>query len=250
MWNNSLVMNWHNNPVINWTDLSLMIEFNGMHRSWKWTQIALLKEFLDAQWVENLVLRGAYYRKWLWNSLSDPFSVWRQENWNKDGLIPIRSNKLKRELRYILFKWFKNHLSQKGYAKRGVILLDRWWLWRCMDDATQWVKTSIFDALKIEWTNNLLKSEVPISDLYVVLQPSKEELLKRLTNKEENLTEADREYKKNTIMNQYNWLYQWFLDNEIHIKDHVVHLSSDDDPLSIHNQIVQELKTRNILATI
>ncbi len=225
--------------------LPILIEFNWMHRCWKWTQISMLQETLNKQWIINVDLRWEYYRKWSWKSFGDPYSERWAKNWNSDMLISIKSEKIKRELRYTLLKWFPEYLKQKNYNWKWVILLDRWWLWRCMYNFTQWQKTHISDALTIKWLWTYLINILPVSDLYVVLKPSKEVLLNRIISWEENAY-----YKQRIITTYYELLYQWFEESIEPIKDRVLCISSDDEPEIIHRIIMDEIKNRNIFSNV
>lgn len=204
-----------------------IIEFNGMHRCGKWTQIQLLQNFLDTIWVSNIALRWEYYRKWRWDTIGDPYSERWQKNWNNKDLIYEKSNILKKELRNII-------LEKNSATNKKIILLDRWWMWRCMYDFTQNKHTSMQEALYIN--SNESPTHLPQSDIYIVLQPTKDELLKRTLY--ENV---DIEYKQDTISNHYEKLYEGFQKVKSQIYTNVLHIANNYDPEEIHHTIKETI---------
>ena len=100
------------------------IAFDWMHRCGKWSQIKLLKDYLNTLNINNISVRWEYYREWSWkNNLEDPESIWRKlniHNCNYDE----KSNRLNRELHILYQRSYPNYLKRNN-IDTWVIIQDR-----------------------------------------------------------------------------------------------------------------------------
>lgn len=211
----------------------IIIEFNWMHRCGKWTQIKLLENFLEKKNIFHMSIRWEYYRKWI-GTQSDPSSIRWQKNRNKNDIIPLKSEYIKREIRILLLK----KISQYNRVWwKGFLLLDRWWVGRCMYNYTEWKQTTLEEALKIKGYNKHLPPYLPYSDLYITLQPTKEELILRNKFDIEN-----RGYKDRKIKEDYDKLYEWFNSIKWKIPKPVLHIKWNYTEQETHNKIIKKLE--------
>ena len=112
-----------------------IINFDGLHGSGKGTQILLLEEQLKNSDVSVLVRRGDGMRSGTGEEVSDPYSLWWQQNILRMRQTGIEgsesmaaatesSNRLNAEL-YLARKYFLPNLMRSEGNSHGAIILDR-----------------------------------------------------------------------------------------------------------------------------
>ncbi len=222
------------------------IAFDWMHRSWKWSQIKLLKEYLENNNINNIVVRGEYYRHWSWNHiLEDPYSAWRQKNIFNTN-YQEKSNRLNREL-YILYNRKYPVYLKNNNIKNWVIIQDRSIIWNYLFSMGEWEKiNNNINRFNIDkkW---VLTKEVIIPQLIFILQPSQEVLLKRLYewyNKDELNAKWRLKYKEEYINEKYGKYYDWYNILPEYIKDRVIIISWDQTKEEIHTIIIKNITER------
>lgn len=105
--------------------------FDGPNRSWKWTQIALIKQAFESHWIPALVVRWDWTRTAKGTHLWDPVSKWWEENnpklkWEESSpeLWEEAAHRLAREV--VIFKERTLPLLINKYnSELWVLLLDR-----------------------------------------------------------------------------------------------------------------------------
>ncbi len=239
------------------------IAFDGIHRSGKNTQIKLLQEKIQKLWYEVFSIRWEYYREWNWeNNLLDPYSDRWQKNKTNNN-YDEKSQRLQRELYYFFNKKLPEYCKNNNIDK-SVVFLERSIVWKYLFKSWEWEinKNSNYFSQKKNNTQNINNSdkfikEIIIPEIIFVLQPSKEELLKRLlltevdNNKlhqsivwENNNTERDKarlEYKKLYIPQKYDLYYNWLSQIPEHIYKKIHHIKSDADQETIHQEIMKKI---------
>lgn len=241
-----------------------IIAFDGIHRSWKNTQIKLLQEKMQKLWYEVFSLRWEYYREWNWeNNLLDPYSDRWQENKTNNN-YDEKSEKLQRELYYFFNKKFPEYCKNNNIDK-NIVLLERSVVWKYLFKSWEWEsnKNSNYFYQKNNKLQKNYKSikylkEIIIPDIIFVLQPSKEEILKRLLLTEvdnnkwdqnifwrNNNAERDKarlEYKKEYIPKKYDVYYDGLSEIPDHIYKKIYHIKSDADIETIHQEIMKKIR--------
>lgn len=229
-----------------WTNFPV-VSFDWIHRSGKWTQIQLLKDYCGRSNIKNYVFRWEYYRFWSWiNEIEDPYSEWRQENKYAD-CYREKSQKLNRELRITMERVLPNKHSIN--QEDVLILLDRSILWRYMQNNTTLEPEKDFNnflTFKL-WDKSAISREVLIPDLMVVFKPSQEELKKRLFSSKELFASHEellKSYKYDMIYNLYKEFYWWLENVPNQLKKNIVIINGDLNTEEIHEKVLCELKQR------
>jgi thymidylate kinase len=219
------------------------IAFDGMHRCGKWTQIGLLQQHLIQHKTGNdlvLTMRWEYYRPGTWdNDLTDPFSQrWADHKYTDN--YDEKSRRLNRELYYTISKKLPRHMEQKQIQHTDVIL-DRSVVGKYLFSAGE--KKSI-PAPAWEWHTIWTRSyPVIIPDHIYVLQPTQDELLRRLDAHAalvpptpDNITRYA--YKKQYISQSYDAYYGWIDSIPAHIRDRIIHIQGNYSAEDIYQKIV------------
>jgi len=220
------------------------IAFDGMHRSGKGTQIKLLANAAETSFDLVLTMRWEYYREGKGeNSLTDPFSKWRQEN----KIAPnydVKSNILMRELLVFFDRRLPTYMS-KNNIRNALVILDRSVVWRYMFAHADCEITHTKNLLQVtiskgkEHLRNII-----IPDLIFVLQPSKEELIERLHRHIQSLPIEQQcttrnTYKKSYIPEKYEQYYAWLNVLPEHIKSRTHVITTDEIPEEVHKKVVE-----------
>lgn len=212
----------------------LTIGFEWLHRAWKGTQMKLLKDYLNNRLMEVISVRGEYYRKWDWSSdFFDPYSKWRQMNWNNDSINFEKSQRINREIK-ILFDRTLLYLN-----KQLAILFDRTIVSRCFLDSLSKKEVS-FNDVKYIYTKSWKLIEKIIPDIIFILQCDKQVLLDRLSINE--LSEDNLIYKQNFI-NKYNNKFNEYVTKELpsELKTKVIIIDGSSTPQDTHKEITKHL---------
>ncbi len=219
-------------------DISI-IAFDGVHRCGKGTQIELLQNKFAQEQIENLIIRWEHYRNWSGSdTLSDPYSERRQLNKHKSN-YDEKSERLNWEIYNLVKEIYPNHLLSEGH-KKWVIIEDRSIVGRYMFKHSEWEDTDNLHTFRLwEW-NNLIQNVI-IPDIIFVLQPSKEELIKRLNSWLEVLSSN---YKEKFIQEKYELFYKWLSIIPDHIKERIIHITWDEDPIELHKYIWNLIQTK------
>lgn len=218
-----------------------IIAIDGIHRSGKNTQLTLLQEKIQQLWYEVFTLRWEYYREWNGiDTLTDPYSSWWQEHKHCDS-YDLKSQRLQRELYHFFHKKLPLYCKENNIEK-SVVLLERSIVWRYL--FKHWEKESHENIEQFRYgKNEKYIQNVTIPDIIFVLQPSKSEILQRLTNnKKSTSNDIPREnirqnYKEQYIPQKYDIYYKGLEVIPQKIKDHIHHIKSDMDIASIHHNI-------------
>ena len=217
------------------------IAFDWMHRCGKWSQIKLLKDYLNTLNINNISVRWEYYREWSWkNNLEDPESIWRKlniHNCNYDE----KSNRLNRELHILYQRSYPNYLKRNN-IDTWVIIQDRSIVGNYLFKYWENNNTNNIDYFSY-WKNNLIKKTI-IPDLIFLLQPEKEILLKRLYkwfNINEKNAELRLKYKEKYISEKYDEYYKWYELIPEYIKKNIIHIIWDVDKENIHNIVKEKI---------
>lgn len=227
-----------------------VISFDGMHRSWKWTQIGLLKKYCLEKGIKPYVLRWEYYRFWSWaDPIEDPYNEWWQKNKYAE-CFEEKSQRLNRELHVTLNRVLPNIHKDKN--QKILIILDRSIAWKVLMNSTcsdRDRNSNVFLSFKY-WVSDTMKKATIIPDCMFILKCSQSELLKRLFASEElEMTHAEllQTYKYDMIQNKYWNFYGWIkyipesLTKQVHI------INADNNPNEIHEWIIQKLEEFNLL---
>ncbi len=220
----------------------LKIAIDGIHRSWKWTQIWLLEKRLDHAQVNHETIRWAHYRNWDWNHRTDPHSPWRQKNKYKNNY----AEKEKRLLDDIIY-FYRNlliwHLNENN-LNNCTIIQDRSIAGTCLFNYSLGLKN-----------NKELINNYTIPDLIFILQPSKESIIDRIKN--DLLTNIDRGeweinkmrilYKKEYIENNYDKYYEWIWHLPSEIKNNIIHITYNKNNY-ISPEIIDAMIWENIIS--
>jgi thymidylate kinase len=221
------------------------IAFDGMHRSWKWTQIEMIKKRFIEEWIHCLTVRWEYYRHWSWkNILEDPFSLWRQENTFNTN-YEEKSNRLNREL-FILYKKKYPEFLKNNNISRWIIIQDRSIVGKYLFNNSEWIIDKNIDTFKK--SNNIIEEKI-IPDLIFILQPTKEELSRRLEKwfkKDEDEAILRYNYKKEYISQKYEKYYWWYDFIPDNIKKNITVLQWNISHEKIHEIVWNKIK-KNIL---
>lgn len=216
------------------------IAFDGMHRCGKWSQIKLLQEEINNQKVNNITVRGEYYRTWDGrNNLEDPFSPRRKDNIYNTN-YQEKSNRLNREL-YILHKRKYPEYLKENNINNWIIIHDRSIVGNYLFKSGENIDTKNIDYFNY-WKSDKLINKVIIPDLIFLLQPPKEILLKRLYkwfDINEDNAEGRLKYKIKYITEKYDTYYEWYRNIPEYIKKNIILILWDKDKVDIH-KIVKE----------
>jgi thymidylate kinase len=223
------------------------IAFDGIHRCGKGTQISMLQSALQERGIHNLTIRWEHYRDWKWlNYITDPFSNWRHEN-KMSTDYDAKSQRLSRELRYFYAKFLPNLLA-KIWVENSIIIQDRSIVWRYMFKNAEWECTKDIETLQYGKHERMVDSVI-VPDLIFVLQPSQQELLRRLETWYNSLQEnamIRHTYKKDYITRMYDNYYNGLSMMPEGIRTRTYHIQSDSHAIDIHQEIIEVLQSRHI----
>lgn len=227
-----------------------IISFDWIHRSGKWTQIALLKEYCKKNDILAYALRGEYYRLWSWTDpIEDPYSPWRQEH-KYAKCYDTKSQRLNRELRYILER--KIPAITKWMHKKTLIILDRSIIGRILFNNLNPDRhkdiSSLYEFRYGKASKDVAKTVIP--DLMVVFKPSQDELKRRLFSSVEldaSYEELLNSYKYDMIVNHYDRFYEWLNLVPDELGKNLMLLQHENSPRAIHESILERLVRQWVL---
>ncbi len=160
------------------------IGFDGLHRCGKGTQILLLKDYLQSNGVNSVIVRGDGTRKGSGVSQEDPYSAWWQDRYESF----FRDNRTPEENRYLsdlvycrLTREAKSamHRLERDYIG-GVLLMDRTFVSRWFVKRQQETCISLEDAVSVvdPDTHEMISPLIPKRTYIMHVQL--DELLKRV----------------------------------------------------------------------
>ncbi len=221
------------------------IAFDWLHRCWKGTQINLLQKALRESWHDFITVRWEYYRTWDGSHmLQDPHSTRRQKN-SYNNNYDEKSNILNRELKILYSRAYPNYL-QNNNKESWVIIQDRSVAGRYLFKNAEKEAVENIDLFNC-WQHSKYVSQVIIPDIIFVLQPPKEELLKRLDiwfNYNDKNALIRFAYKKKYISEKYEDYYEWLEVIPNYIRKNIFHILSSACPEIISKEVNAIIKNR------
>lgn len=226
-----------------------IISIDWIHRSGKNTQLQLLQEKIQQLWYEVFTLRWEYYREWNGeNTLTDPESTWRKEHKHSDK-YELKSQRLQRELYHFFEKKLPLYCKQHN-IHNTVVLLERSIAWKYL--FTHWEGEWCDDIDSFQYGHHKkYRQKITIPDLIFVLQPSKEEILRRLHTSQilqHTLPEDQKKrnhmrytYKIQYIPQKYEKYYEGIELIPSHIRNNIHIITSDENIWEIHKQIREKV---------
>ncbi len=220
------------------------IAFDGMHRCWKGSQIKLLQEILNNHNINNITVRGEYYRTWDGRSnLEDPTSLrWQENIYNTN--YEEKSNRLNREL-YILHKRkYPKYLKEQG--NNWIIIHDRSIVGNYLFKSWENKEINNIEYFNY-WKRQQIINKVIIPDLIFLLQPPKDILLERLYkwfDINEDNAEWRLKYKAKYIEEKYDKYYEWFKNIPNYIKNKIIHILWDKEKDEIHKIVKEKIEEK------
>lgn len=225
--------------------MNKIIAFEWQHRCWKWLQIEKISEFLRQQEYNVLINRGAFYRKGEWkkNSLEDPYSKRRQNNWNKEWIRDIKHSKLQIELSKLMFT-----INSIYNNSKVISILDRsiysFAVWKYIE-YKKW-NISFDNFLKIVNSmmlidNNTDSSKVKViqPDIILFLKCDKENIIKRIQP-----SDLVEKHKKDLILNfteSYEETIKFMPES---LKQNIVTINWNLTPDEVSKQIINSLQSK------
>jgi hypothetical protein len=158
-----------------------------------------------------------------------------------------KSQRLNRELRYFYTKFLPS-LLEKIWVEDSIIIQDRSIVGRYMFKVAGWESTKDIESLKYGAHERMVDT-ITIPDIIFVLQPSQQELLRRLDiwydPSQENAM-IRHAYKKEYITKKYNSYYNVLSILPEHISNRIHYIQSNKCSVDIHKEILDVLKNKHI----
>ena len=221
------------------------IAFDGMHRCGKWSQIKLLQEMLNNMNINNIKVRGEYYRTGEGrNNLEDPYSPrWQENIYNTN--YDEKSNRLNRELYILHNKKYPEYLKNNK-INNWIIIQDRSIVGNYLFKSGEQKNINNIEYFNY-WKSNKLINNVIIPDLIFLLQPPKDVLLKRLYkwfDINEDNAEWRLNYKAQYITEKYDTYYEWYKKIPEYIKKNIIYILWDKEKNEIHTIVKHKIEEK------
>lgn len=167
-------------------EITPVLGFDGLHRSGKGTQIALLAEDYSLSGRPYRIVRGDGTRKGLGKTPDDPISQWWQENYSTF----FSKNRTSEENKYLSDLVFSRLMHEAQEVRqvldndsegKGILFMDRTFISHWFVKRQQDSSISLEQAIKLTCPENGRTVNILIPNISYVFYVPKEELIRRVS---------------------------------------------------------------------